>query len=406
MLLLGEGDLSLAEALAAQAPPGLRLTASVLPGRDEWLRTYPASAKRLQRLEGLAASGSLGGGATLALHFRVDATRLHEAAAAGCLPACDRLAFTMPHTGECCVEEVGKEMHGEGLFWAGMETHPPNAARTGNDEDDDGHKRLMQDFFASAAAMLLRRAAAAAAAAASVKSGLGERGGSGGSLLTAPRCEVLLTLCNDQLSRWHAEAAARDAFWFMTGALGRGLGKGLRGRGLLPLPHCLRCLQLQLAAASAPVPTTLHPPQARSPLMPPLSRDTRQCGAPTTSPSPTAAPSPTALRSCPPTTACGARPECRRRAAPRRVLSDFFPSDLIKVARLPLLIHLHFYMFSAMCNAAQEGVREAAALRRQRRARANPFGGLLSWVAPSPGTSPNCRIASFTASRACPHQVR
>lgn len=27
--------------------------------------------------------------------------------------------------------------------------------------------------------------------------------------------QVLLTLCNDQFSRWHVEAAARDAFFFL-----------------------------------------------------------------------------------------------------------------------------------------------------------------------------------------------
>lgn len=174
ILLLGDGDLALAEALAAEAPPGVRVVASVLPSRQEWLAAYPGAAPRLARLEA----------APVSVRFKVDATQLHLRYHQGDrLPVCDRLVFTMPHTGD--------------------------------DEDDEAHKQLMRDFFSSAGAMLLRRAVTAT-----------PRGGGSGP---PPSGEILLTLCNDQLSRWSVEAAARDAFWFMTGA-GWGRGAEMLGR--------------------------------------------------------------------------------------------------------------------------------------------------------------------------------
>ncbi|KAL4422052.1 hypothetical protein ABPG77_004868 [Micractinium sp. CCAP 211/92] len=219
VLLLGEGDLSFTEALRGRSGRSGRgtpcIVASVQLGRRELLEAYPGSTlvQRLSRLEAAAAAGRSAAGGPLRLLYGLCATRLHllgmpgcsatEAGAAGATTAAtNRRASSGPSSGGDAsssssgggggdASSGGGSGGGSGSspFRAGRATHIVfNFPHTGVDEDDDVHRRLMADFFASAGAALLAQ---------------------GG------RAQVLLSLCNDQFSRWHAEAAARAAFFFL-----------------------------------------------------------------------------------------------------------------------------------------------------------------------------------------------
>ncbi|KAL4443764.1 hypothetical protein ABPG75_011501 [Micractinium tetrahymenae] len=203
VLLLGEGDLSFTEALlgcsrlSGHGAP--RLVASTQLGRRQLLEAYPASscAARLARLEAAAAAGEhAAGSARLRLLFGVCATQLHllgepgsPAAQAGAGAAAAATGSSAGSTPGGSSSNGGGSVSGGPPFRLADATHVVfNFPHTGVDEDDEGHCRLLADFFASAGAALLAQ---------------------GGS------AQVLLTLCNDQFSRWHAEAAGRAAFFFL-----------------------------------------------------------------------------------------------------------------------------------------------------------------------------------------------
>lgn len=207
VLLLGEGDLSFTKALPRRCPSCPRLVSTVQLSRSELLAAHPGCKPRVERLEAAAAPAA----ARLRLLFGVCATQLHRLGAPGCplltsppaaAAAAPALAAgALPQT---VINSSSSRSSGFGLgggsrstaggsfpgsFQLAAASHILlNFPHSGEDEDDEGHRLLMADVFASAGAALLAQ---------------------GGS------AEVLLTLCNDQFSRWHVEASARDAFFFL-----------------------------------------------------------------------------------------------------------------------------------------------------------------------------------------------
>jgi hypothetical protein len=109
-----------------------------------------------------------------------------------------------------------------------------NFPHSGEDEDEEGHRRLMSEFLASLAAAMLRRSSGSRSSSAAPSSKQRRQAARRGGVL-------LLMLCNDQWSRWHVEAAARDAFFFLEGGRAPCGGRRVRGAG---------CSNLSAAAAA------------------------------------------------------------------------------------------------------------------------------------------------------------
>ena len=118
---------------------------------------------------------------------------------------------------------------------------------TGDEDGDEEHRALMAAWFASLGAAALeaehrRRSNGGAAAAATGDASRSSSSGGGG-------CTVLLSLCNDQFSRWRVEAAARAAFFFLAGVgvcvgacvVGWGAGAGMGGAALSAGHAMLSC---------------------------------------------------------------------------------------------------------------------------------------------------------------------
>jgi hypothetical protein len=152
VLLLGEGDFAFTEALSS-----LNLTATLVAtskdSRNEVCENYSEAKRRLRRLRTNPKVNVL---------HEVDAT----------------------------------ELRGLSVRWPSIAAVVWNFPFTGTDEDPVAHREMLAAFFRGVAYRLLRDCA--------------EGGGK------APRAKVLVTLCNDQLSRWRVEQQARQAFCYLT----------------------------------------------------------------------------------------------------------------------------------------------------------------------------------------------
>jgi hypothetical protein len=152
VLLLGEGDFAFTEALASLDLKAT-LVATSKDGRNEVCENYSEAKRRLRRLRTNPKVNVL---------HEVDAT----------------------------------ELRGLSVWWPSVAAVVWNFPFTGTDEDPVAHREMLATFFRGVAYRLLLDCA--------------EQGGK------APRAKVLVTLCNDQLSRWRVEQQARQAFCHLT----------------------------------------------------------------------------------------------------------------------------------------------------------------------------------------------
>ncbi|KAG0553883.1 hypothetical protein M758_12G048900 [Ceratodon purpureus] len=158
VLLLGEGNFTFAEGLAAKISPD-RIIATSIDRKEDAFTRMPGLSTRVQELTRL----------NVQVEWGVDATNLVEYGNTRKAPRKCFSVFDVPW------ESVGC------LIW--------NFPYLGVDDDLEGHKLLMRDFFASVAITLLKK--------------------------EAERIPVMLTLCNDQFGRWQVERAARESFLFL-----------------------------------------------------------------------------------------------------------------------------------------------------------------------------------------------
>lgn len=145
VLLLGEGNFTFAEGLAAKISPG-RIIATSIDRKEDALTNMPGLRSRVQELTRLNVQVGWG----------VDATNLVVHGNSRKAPKKSYSEFDVPWDSIGC------------LIW--------NFPYVGVDDDLEGHKLLMRDFFASVAVTLLKK--------------------------EAEGILVMLTLCNDQFARW------------------------------------------------------------------------------------------------------------------------------------------------------------------------------------------------------------
>jgi hypothetical protein len=145
VMLLGEGNFTFAEGLAAKISPD-RIIATSIDRQEDALTNMPGLRLRVQELTRLNVQFGWG----------VDATNLVVHGTSRKAPKKSLLEFEVPWDSVGC------------LIW--------NFPYLGVDDDLEGHKLLMRNFFASIAVTLLKN--------------------------EAEKILVMLTLCNDQFGRW------------------------------------------------------------------------------------------------------------------------------------------------------------------------------------------------------------
>lgn len=158
VMLLGEGNFTFAEGLAAKISPD-RIIATSIDRQEDALTNMPGLRLRVQELTRLNVQFGWG----------VDATNLVVHGNSRKAPKKSLLEFEVPWDSVGC------------LIW--------NFPYLGVDDNLEGHKLLMRKFFASIAVTLLKN--------------------------EAEKILVMLTLCNDQFGRWQVERAARESFFFV-----------------------------------------------------------------------------------------------------------------------------------------------------------------------------------------------
>eukprot|EP00897_Mesotaenium_endlicherianum_P005314 jgi/Mesen1/4810/ME000243S03990 len=171
LLLLGEGDFSFALALVEQGLlHGSSLIASSIDSREAALAKYHALSLRLQMLED-----------DVEVLFGLDATSLGNLRSLGPVERAGGASWQRaPGWGHV-------------IEWSRVSRVLWNFPFLETDEDSGGHRRLMESLFCAMSVPFM--------------------------LLMPPHSTLMLTLFNDQFSRWQVERTARDHFFFLERAI-------------------------------------------------------------------------------------------------------------------------------------------------------------------------------------------